>query len=275
MPRLFAPLLFFGIVTTAAAQHLPETRPENRRFDPARLAKIDGYVEAAVAEKQIPGAVVMVGRNNGIVYVKAFGHQSLVPIVEPMKRDTIFDLASLTKPVATALSIMVLIERGKLKLDDRLGELLPEFDHHGKGSITIEQLLRHRAGLMPDNPLADYKDGPEPAWQRLAALDLAYEPGHRYVYSDVGFEILGRIVERVAHQPLDQFAATNLFKPLGMNDTCFHPPRDRRIRIAPTEVTDGTMLRGLVHDPRAARSAVSPGTRVCSPPLMIWPFLPT
>ena len=96
-----------------------------------------------------------------IAYAKAFGHRAVEPAAEPMTRDTIFDMASLTKPVATATSVMILIEQGKLRLDDRLGTLLPEFDNHGKGAITVEQLLRHRSGLIADNPLGDYADGPD------------------------------------------------------------------------------------------------------------------
>src|SRR6185312_14966015 len=99
------------------------------------------------------------------------------PAHEPMTRDTVFDLASLTKPVATATSVMLLVERKRLRLDDTLGRLLPEFDNHGKGAITVEQLLRHRTGLIADNPLADYADGPARAWERLANLDLKAKPG--------------------------------------------------------------------------------------------------
>ena len=166
-----------------------------------------------------------------------------------MTRDTLFDMASLTKPVATATSVMILLERGKLRLNDRLGKLLPEFDNHGKGRITVEELLRHRAGLIADNALADYGDGPEAAWKKLADLELKSPPGSSYVYSDVGFLTLGRIVERVSGQGLDRFARENIFQPLGMADTGFLPADAGR--AAPTEPDDGTMLRGTVHDPRA------------------------
>ncbi len=250
MRCLLAPFVVLVCASNAAAR-LPEAKPEALGFDPARLARIDAIVEKAVADKQVPGAVVLVGRKGSIVYVKAFGNRSVSPAVEPMTRDTIFDLASLTKPVATATSIMVLIERGKLKLGERLRDMLPEFDNHGKGDITLEQLLRHRAGFIPDNPLADYKDGPDAAWKHLAVLDLKYRPGHGYVYSDVGFEVLGRIVEKISGQPLDQFASTNIFQPLEMSDTRFNPSKESAARIAPTEPVDGEMLRGIVHDPRA------------------------
>ena len=112
-----------------------------------------------------------------------------------MTRDTVFDMASLTKPIATATSVMILVEEGKVRLGDRLVRSLPEFDNHGKGPITIDHLLRHRAGFIPDNPLADYSNGPETAWKRIAELELTSRPGERFSYSDVGFLVLGKLVE--------------------------------------------------------------------------------
>ena len=236
---------------TAHAGRLPEVSPAERGFDPVRLARIDAIVQKAIDDKAVPGAVVAVGRMGSLVYLKAFGKRALSPVDEPMSRDTVFDMASLTKPVATATSIMTLIERGQLRLDDRLGALLPEFDNHGKGAITVEQLLRHRAGLVADNPIAQYKDGTEATWRNLANLGLTYTPGRGYVYSDVGYEILGRIVEKVSGKPLDVFTRENIFEPLGMTDTGFNPAPTLRDRIAPTEPLDGALLRGVVHDPRA------------------------
>ena len=237
---------------------LPEAPPESVGLDPVRLARIDEVVDRAISGKAVPGAVVLVGRRGKVAYARAAGLRSVCPRDEPMTRDTLFDMASLTKPVATATSVMILLERGKLRLNDRLGKLLPEFDNHGKGRITVEELLRHRAGLIADNALADYGDGPEAAWKKLADLELKSPPGSSYVYSDVGFLILGRIVERVSGQGLDQFARENIFQPLGMADTGFLPADAGR--AAPTEPDDGTMLRGKVHDPRAVRSAAWPVT---------------
>src|SRR5262249_29778777 len=151
------------------------------------------------------------------------GRRAVEPRAEMMTRDTLFDLASITKPVATATSIMILVEEGKLRLDDRLSRLIPEFDNHGKGEITVEQLLRHRAGLIADNPVSDFADGADEAWKRLAALDLKYEPGSSMIYSDVGFMVLGRIVERITGQSLDMFARNQVCVPLGMTETSFHP----------------------------------------------------
>lgn len=228
---------------------LPEAPPASVGLDPGRLAGLDAVVERAIADEAVPGAVVLVGRRGKIAYVKAFGMRAVTPEGEPMTRDTVFDLASLTKPVATATAVMILLEQGKVRLDDRLRTLLPEFDNHGKGAITVEQLLRHRAGLIADDPISDYADGPDAAWKRLAGLEPSYPPGTSYIYSDVGFLTLGRIVERVSGQSLDAFARDNVFKPLGMTATGFRP--DSSTRIAPTEPADGAMLRGQVHDPRA------------------------
>src|SRR5262249_42479693 len=129
--------LFLGPFTAGAG--LPEAPPASVGMDPQRLAQLDEVVEGAVAAKAVPGAVGLVGRRGRVVYAKAFGRRSVTPESEPMTRDTVFDMASITKPVATATSVLILVEQGKLRLDDRLGRLLPEFDNHGKGAITVEQ----------------------------------------------------------------------------------------------------------------------------------------
>ncbi len=177
-----------------------------------------------------------------------------------MTRDTVFDMASLTKPVATATAAMLLIEEGKLRLGDRVVKFLPELDNHGKSEITIEHLLRHRAGLVPDNPLKDFLDGPESAWKRIAELEPSSPPGAKFVYSDVGFMILGKLIERVSGQSLDAFSRQRIFQTVGMADAHFRPLNTSRNtswiatdRIAPTERESpgGPMLRGVVHDPRS------------------------
>ena len=254
-------ILVVLIATTGARGGLPTVEPASIGLDPDRLQRVDGAIDRAIERGQVPGAVVLVGRRGAIAYARAAGRRAVHPSPEPMTRDTAFDMASLTKPVATATSIMILIEEGKLRLSDRLGRLLPEFDNHGKGSITLDQLLRHRAGLIPDDPLSDYQRGPTTAWKRLADLDLVGPPGEQFRYSDVGFLILGRIVERVGGKPLDEFARERVFEPIGMKDAHFRPVEQRadpasgfpEARIAPTEPESptGPMLRGVVHDPRS------------------------
>jgi uncharacterized protein YbbC (DUF1343 family)/CubicO group peptidase (beta-lactamase class C family) len=253
--------LFVLVVTAPAWAGLPATDPASVGLDPDRLRRIDGAIDRAIERGQVPGAVVLVGRRGFIAYARAAGRRAVRPAPEPMTRDTAFDMASLTKPVATATSVMILIEEGKLRLTDRLGRLLPEFDNRGKGAITVDQLLRHRAGLIPDDPISDYREGPETAWKKLADLDLVGPPGEQFRYSDVGFLILGRIVERIVEKPLDEFAQERVFGVLDMKDARFRPIGSNGTnaaavpveRIAPTEPesSGGRMLRGVVHDPRS------------------------
>jgi uncharacterized protein YbbC (DUF1343 family)/CubicO group peptidase (beta-lactamase class C family) len=236
---------------------LPEAKPEAVGFDASRLARVDDAIARAVGEKKVPGAVVLVGRRGKIVLARAFGRRSVEPTDVPMTRDTVFDMASLTKPVATATSVMVLLERGKVRPGDRVVAYLPELKGNGKDAITIEQLLRHRSGLIPDDPIADYAEGPETAWRKIGDLRPVETPGERFIYSDVGFLVLGRLVEKVSGQSLDEFARATIFDPLGMVDTGFRPlggPPDEPTpasRIAPTERDGSRMLRGVVHDPRS------------------------
>jgi serine-type D-Ala-D-Ala carboxypeptidase len=170
---------------------------------------------------------------------------------EPMTVDTIFDLASLTKPIATATSIMILIEQDKLKVREKAAVYWPEIGANGKADVTLEQLLLHTSGLIADNPLSDYKEGPAKAIERIAALKLIAQPGERWTYSDVNYIVLGEIVRRVSGQPLDEFARQHIFEPLKMMETGFKPAETLRPRCAPTQQRDGHWLRGEVHDPRA------------------------
>jgi uncharacterized protein YbbC (DUF1343 family) len=241
--------LILALATRGTSAALPEGRPEASGMDASRLARIDEAVGRAIGAKRIPGAVVLVGRSGKVVFARAYGKRAIEPAEEGMTRDTIFDMASLTKPVATATSVLILVEGGKVRLDDPIRKHLPELDANGKGGITVEQLLRHRSGLVADNPIEDYKDGPDRAWERIAALDPVAKAGDRFVYSDVNYIILGKLVERVSGRPLDEFATEHIVKPLGMTDSGFRPSKTDR--IAPTEKADGAILRGVVHDPRA------------------------
>ncbi len=230
---------------------LPIVPPGAVGMSAAQLRHIDEIVQQAIARRELPGAVILVARQGRIVYWKAFGYRALEPERVPMTRDTVFDLASLTKVVATATSIMILVERGKIRLGDPVARYIPEFAQNGKGRITIEQLLVHRGGLIADNDLADYRDGPEKAMERIYALGTIAEPGTRFIYSDVGYIVLGELVRRVSGQRLDEFARENIFQPLGMTETTFAPSGALRARCAPTERREGRWMQGEVHDPRA------------------------
>ncbi len=234
---------------------LPHAAPADVGMEASRLARIDDVVKAAIQRGQLPGAVVLVARDGKVVFHKAYGSRSKQPADIPMTVDTVFDLASLTKPLATATSIMLLLEQGKLRLSDRAAQYVPEFGSKGKDKITIEQLLLHTSGLIADNPLSDYADGPPKAFERIHELTPTSEPGARFVYSDVGFLVLGEIVERISGEPLDVFARRNIFAPLGLRETTFKPGKPLAERAAPTEQREGRWMQGEVHDPRSYQLA--------------------
>jgi uncharacterized protein YbbC (DUF1343 family)/CubicO group peptidase (beta-lactamase class C family) len=221
-----------------------------------RLGHIDEVVEESIRNKECPGAVVLVGRHGKIVFRKAYGNRAVVPSVEPMTLDTVFDLASLTKVVATTTSVMTLVESGKIRLQDRVAKFIPEFVSGGgaRDQVTIEELLTHRAGLAADDPMALYIGTAQEIFERKYKQPLAAAPGSRFLYSDAGFEVLGELVRRVSSLPLEEFARQRIFVPLGMSETEFRPGGIGKLplsRIAPTEKINGQIRRGQVHDPRA------------------------
>jgi uncharacterized protein YbbC (DUF1343 family) len=219
----------------------------------SRLAGVDRLVAEALAQNKLPGCVVVVGRQGGVVYQKAFGARSLVPEREAMTLDTVFDLASLTKPVATAASIMVLVDQGKIGLDDRVAQYLPAFAVRGKSAVTVRQLLTHVSGLPAETPVADFVLGRAEAFRRIAGLALKAAPGTKLIYSDLGFLVLEEVIRKVTSQDLASFARQAIFRPLGMSETGFLPPAELRGRAAPTEMRNDAWIRGDVHDPRAYR----------------------
>lgn len=248
---MFVLMLLMG--SRLDANDLPQISPDQAGLNPEKLAEIDGLVAAAISEKKLPGCVVLIGRPAGIALLKVFGDKRIEPEREPMTDDTVFDLASLTKPLATATSVMKLVEQGKLSLDESVAKYIPEFAAEGKDAITVRDLLVHRSGLIPDNALADYADGPLKAKERLFALKLSAPIGSKFMYSDVNFMVLGEVVSRVSGQSLNDFARREVFAPLGMTETMYLPGEPLRVRSAPTEQRAGRWLQGEVHDPRAYR----------------------
>lgn len=222
-------------------------------IDKDDLAKIDAVVEASLKRNDCPGAVVLVVHGDEVVFRKAYGARALKPEKTAMTVDTIFDMASLTKPVATGSSILLLIEQGKLKPADLVSKHWPEFAANGKDTVTIAHLLLHTSGLIADNPVADYADGRAKAFERIANLKLLDPPGTRFRYSDVNFIALGELVGRVSGMPVDQFAKKHVFEPLKMTDTGFNPGDTLKKRVAPTGLRDKQTILGEVHDPRSFR----------------------
>lgn len=220
-------------------------------IEDARLAAIDKLVDETLAEGKAPGCVVVVGRRDSVLYRKAHGFRALAPDPEEMTLDTVFDVASMTKPLATAASLMVLAERGAIALDDPVARTIPEFAKNGKGSITLRHLLTHTSGLPAETPMRDFHVGPENALAKIYDLAPRRPPGAAFAYSDVGFIVLGEVVRRASGADLATFAAENVFEPLGMHETSFVPGPDMARRAAVTEQRDGEWIRGAVHDPRA------------------------
>jgi len=273
----------------ANAQGLPVAAPPTVGMNPARLASIDALVEKDIADKKLPGAVVIVGHKGKIVYRKAFGNRALVPNVEKMTLDTIFDFASLTKVVATTTSVMILVEQGKLRLSDTIGKFIPEIQDENAKKVTIQQLLTHVSGYAPDFDLREKWTGREGMIQALIKEKLRTPPGTRFVYSDIGFIVLGEIVERVSGENLFSFTNKNFINQiLNFDQTGFikrtvllnisgdlskarlaisYQPQEK---FAPTEnikgqnsylgstfegdeKTGNQILRGIVHDPTSFR----------------------
>ena len=243
-------LVAFLVAAAATAGDLPRLDPAAAGFDPARLAAIDGLVEGALADSKMPGCVVCIGRRDGIALLKAYGRRAVAPADEPMTTDTVFDLASITKPVATATAVMRLVEEGRLRLSDPVATHIPEFAAAGKEKLSVHDLLTHQSGLIADNPISDYADGPDAAFERIWKLAPLHPVGEKFIYSDVNFIVLGRLVERITGESLDAFTTRVTFAPLGMTETGYRPAAALRGRCAPTEERDGGWMRGDVHDPR-------------------------
>lgn len=237
--------------TSPSFAQLPIVDPTSVGMDETRLAGIEDLVAQGIQEKKMPGCVVCVGRHGKIAYLRAFGHRKIVDGQEPMTTDTVFDMASITKPVATATSIMKLVEDGKLRLGDRVVKFFPNFGSNGKDQITVQDLLIHQSGLIPDNALKDYLDGPEKAWERICDLGLVAPVGETFKYSDVNFIVLAKLVEAISGKNIHEYSKQNVFGPLQMRETGFLPSEDLRRRAATTQERNGAWMRGEVHDPRA------------------------
>jgi len=225
---------------------------------------LDDVVQEAVSDGRIPGAVIWVGRADRTLYSKAYGMRSLTPVREEMSLATTFDIASLTKVVATATAIMILAEEGQLALGDRVSEHIPEFSGDGKDVVTITHLLTHTSGLRPSLQGGPEWRGSREAIRLAAAEKLQAAPGQIFIYSDIGFILLGEIVARVSGEAFDDYVRARILQPLSMEGSAFNPDLREAPETAPTQscasqgdvcegITTGGVLRGVVHDPTARR----------------------
>jgi len=245
---------FWAGAGTTAAGGRPGVAATSPALSEQRLTGIASVVRQAIHDRKCPGAVVLIGHDGKVVYRRAFGARALVPERRPMALNTIFDMASLTKVIATTTAMMQLVEQGKILLSAPVADYWPEFKENGKELITVRELMTHYSGLRPDLDLKPEWSGYDTAMKMIVAEKPILPPGTRFIYSDINFETLGELVRRVSEQPLDVYCREHIFKPLGMKDTSFNPSALLRARIAPTQYQhgeSGPMLWGKVHDPTA------------------------
>jgi len=233
---------------------IPAAHAQKTVVPSSRLDVLDDIVQEAIRDGQIPGAVVLIGHDGQVIYRKAFGERALEPRHEAMTLDTIFDLASLTKVVATTTAVMQLVEKGQVRVNEPVAKYVPEFAENGKEETTVRELLTHHSGLPKDIDLSPPWEGRETALRMAYAEKPIYAPGSQFLYSDVNYIVLGALVERVSGLPLNEYCQQNIFAPLKMTQTRFLPPAAWLPKIAPTQYDEhDKMLRGVVHDPTARR----------------------
>lgn len=256
-------LLLCGLALAAGCRTPPPAAPppaaSSERL-PA-FGDVDRLLEDFRARRAFPGGVLAVGHGGALVHLYPFGRLTYDADAPPVGADTLYDLASLTKVVATTTLAMILVDEGRLDLDRPMPEILPGFRGPGKEAVTVGHLLSHSSGLPATAPLYREIQGREAYLERIQAMDLVYPPGSRSLYSDLGIILLGEILERTAGQPFEALVRERVLAPLRMRDTLFRPPAELLPRIAPTEVDPwrGRLLRGEVHDENAfALGGVAP-----------------
>jgi len=231
-------------------------QPVQKEIQKERFSRIDHVIEEEIEEGKFPGAVVLVGKQGDILYWKAFGKEVIEPYQEPIGRNTIFDLASLTKPIATATSIMILKDRKAIELDDYVGAYLPAFACNGKEEVRVRHLLSHTSGLPAYMNADDLKEQfgspcPEKVIERICEMEAISKPGEEFRYSCLGYITLAKIVETVSGKSIGDFSRENIFDPLGMRHTAYTPPDSWEKDVAAAQIVDRQLLRGTVHDPLA------------------------
>jgi CubicO group peptidase (beta-lactamase class C family) len=254
-------ILFSGCRTKPILE--PSETPESVGMSSARLARVDKIINEAIDRKDFPGAVLLVMRKGKTVWRKAYGHSQWVPESAPMDVSQIFDMASITKPIATATSVMMLVEQGRFRLWDKVKDFVPEFvafiDDEGKPGedARLWHLLTHTAGLPPYTDAEGLRNKYghpitlESMIGHIARLEKLYPPGEEFLYSCLDFITLSYIVKKVTGMTIDRFSEENIFLPLGMDHTFYNPEEEYVPLCVPTQVYDGVPLKGVVHDPLA------------------------
>jgi CubicO group peptidase (beta-lactamase class C family) len=247
-------VILTALTLTRAGDGLPVKSPTEVGMSSSRLNAIERVVERGIKAGGYPGASVIVGRKGAAVFEKGFGRLSWSEnstLVDAQR--TIYDVASLSKVVGTTTAIMILYDENKIRLDDPVVSYIPTFGGGDKDKVTIRQLLTHTSGLPAGRDIWRIAQTPLEARALVLSTPLEGRPGAQYIYSDLGADVLGLLIEVVSGEPLDKFLTRRVFEPLGMNETMYRPADSLRYRIAPTEVTPprGYPLRGEVHDENA------------------------
>ncbi len=225
------------------------------RYDEKRFYSLDSIINKSITDSAFPGAVILVQKDGKIIYDKAYGYYTYDTASGKVSVNTLYDLASLTKVIATTTATMICYDRGLFNLDDKVSNYLPQFGVKGKENVTIRNLLVHDSGLRPDIPsykaFDSVKKKEQGVMEEIFNDTLIYPTGTEMVYSDLNFILMGKIIEKVTGMILDKFCNANIFEPLGMKNTMFNPPKSLINRIAPTENDDywrHRQIRGTVHD---------------------------
>ena len=263
MNKLFLLAVFLLNYIVSPAQNLDIVAPEAVGLDASRLANADRAIAQAIADKTIPGAVLCVERHGKIGYLKAYGNKRVYPNTEKMTTGTVFDMASCSKAMSTATCAMILIDRGQLRLNDRVDQYVSEFENW-KDSITGEteairviDLMTHTSGLPPYAPVQELKKkygspNPQAVVNWISHCKRLYAPETGWTYSCCNYIMLQQVIEKITGQTLQQFAHDNIFAPLNMRHTDYRPTKALAALCAPTEKqADGNCLLGVVHDPLA------------------------
>ena len=247
-------VILTALTVTRAGDGLPVKPPADVGMSSSRLAAIERVVQRGIKAGGYPGASVVVGRKGVAVFEKGFGKLSWSSSSTPVDAErTIYDIASLTKVVGTTTAIMILFDEKKIDLDASVVSYIPTFGGGDKDRVTVRQLLTHTSGLPAGRDIWRTAQTPLEARAMVLGTPLEGRPGAQYIYSDLGADVLGLLVEVISGEPLDKFLQKRVFGPLGMNETFFRPSDSLRYRIAPTEVTPprGYPLQGEVHDENA------------------------
>ena len=263
MNKLFLLAVFLLNYIVSPAQNLDIVAPEAVGLDASRLANADRAIAQAIADKTIPGAVLCVERHGKIGYLKAYGNKRVYPNTEKMTTGTVFDMASCSKAMSTATCAMILIDRGLLRLNDRVDQYVSGFENW-KDSITGEteairviDLMTHTSGLPPYAPVQELKKkygspNPQAVVNWISHCKRLYAPETGWTYSCCNYIMLQQVIEKITGQTLQQFAHDNIFAPLNMRHTDYRPSKELAALCAPTEKqADGNCLLGVVHDPLA------------------------